>query len=84
MKHVEHTGERGGVYRFVVGKPGGKRPPGKPEFKWENNVRIDLEEIVLEDVDWIDLAWDRDRWVAFVKAVMKFQIPQSAWCFFVG
>ena len=47
---------------------------GRPEVKWEVNVRIDLEEIVLEDVEWIDLAWDRDSWVAFMKAEMNLRI----------
>jgi len=68
-------GEKRDVYRVVVGKSGGKRQPVKPELKWEVNVRIDLEEIVLEDVEWIDLAWDRGSWVAFVKAVMNLRIP---------
>ena len=75
MMHVERMGEKRDVYRVVVGKSGGKRQPVKPELKWEVNVRIDLEEIVLEDVEWIDLAWDRDSWVAFVKAVMNLRIP---------
>jgi hypothetical protein len=59
----------------VVGTPEGKRPPGRPELRWEDNVRMVLEEIVLKDVEWIDLAWDRDKWVAFVKAVMNLRIP---------
>jgi len=67
--------ERRDVYRVVVGKPGGKRLPGRPELKWEVNVRIDHEEIVVEDVEWIELAWDMDSWVDFVKAVMNLRIP---------
>jgi hypothetical protein len=54
-------GERRSVYRVVVGKHRGKRPPGRPELRWEDDVRMVVEEIVLNGVEWIDLAWDRDK-----------------------
>jgi hypothetical protein len=50
-----------------VGKPEGKRPPG-----WEGNIKTDLREVGLENIDWIDVAEDRDRWSAVVNAVMNF------------
>jgi hypothetical protein len=67
-------GERRGVYRVSVGKPEGKRPLGRPRRRWEDNIKMGLHE-----VDWIDLAQDRDRWWALVNAVMNPQVPQNAW-----
>ena len=54
-------GEWGGVYRVLVGKPEGKRPHGRPRRGWENNIKMDLQEIGWGGMDWIDLAQDRDR-----------------------
>ena len=72
--HVARVGERRGVYRVLVGKPEGKRPLGRPRRRWENNIKMDLQE-----VDWIDLAQDRNRWWALVNAVMNCRVPQNAW-----
>jgi hypothetical protein len=55
-------GERRGAYRALVGKPKGRRPLERPRRRWEDNIKIDLREVGWEDVDWIDLAQDRDRW----------------------
>jgi hypothetical protein len=55
-------GERIGVYRFLVGKPEGKTPLGRPRCRWEDNIKMDLQEVECGDVDWISLAQDRDRW----------------------
>jgi hypothetical protein len=71
--HVAHTGERRGVYSVLVGKPEGKRPLGTPRRRWEDNIKMDLQ-----DVDWIDLAQDRNRWRALVNAVMNRRVPQNA------
>jgi len=60
--HVARMGERGGVYRVLVGKPEGKRPLGKPRHRWEDNIKVDLQEVGCRGVDWIELAQDRDRW----------------------
>ena len=73
--YVARVGERRGVYRVLVGKPAGKRPLWRPRLRWEDDIKMDLEEVGCGGVDWIELAQDRDRWRAFVNAVMKFWIP---------
>ena len=60
-----------GVYRVLVGKPEGKRPLGKPRRRWEDNIKMDLQEMGCGGIDWIELAQDRDRWQALVYAVMN-------------
>jgi hypothetical protein len=67
-------GEKRKVYKVLVGKPEGKRPPGRPRSRWEDGIRMDLREIGLGDVDWIRLAQDRDRWRAIVSAVINLRI----------
>jgi hypothetical protein len=54
-------GERIGVYRVLVGKPEGKRPLGRPSCRWDFNIKLDLQEVECEGMDWIDLALGRDR-----------------------
>jgi len=53
--------ERRGVYRVLVGKPEGKRPLGRPRRRWEDNIKIDLQEVECGCKDWIELAQDRNR-----------------------
>ena len=60
--HVARMGERRGVYRVLVGKPEGKRPLGRPRRRWKDNIKMDLQEVGCGDMDWIELAQDRDRW----------------------
>ena len=72
--HVARMGDRRGVYRVLVGKPEGKRPLGRPRSRWENNVKMDLQEVGCGGVDWIELAPDRDRWRALVSAVMNYRV----------
>ena len=67
--------ERRGVYRVVVGKPEGKRPLGRPRRRWEDNIKMDLQEVVCEGMDWIKVVQDRDRWWALVTAVMNLRFP---------
>ena len=75
MGHVERMGERRGVYRVLVGKPEGKRPLGRPRRRWEDNIKVHLEQVRCGDTDWIELAQDRDRWRALVSVVMKLRVP---------
>ena len=77
MGHAARVGERRGVYRVIVGKPEGKSPLVRPRRRWEDIIKKDLQEVGLEDMDWIDLAEDRDRWRAVMNAVMNFQAPKS-------
>jgi hypothetical protein len=58
-----------------VGKPEGKRPLGRPTPRWEDNIRMDLREIGWGNMDWIDLAQDRDQWRALVNTVMNLRVP---------
>jgi len=57
-------GEKRGVYRVLVGKPEGKRPLGRPRHKWEDNIKMDLQEVRCGGMDWNHVVQDRDRWRA--------------------
>jgi hypothetical protein len=59
----------------LVGKPEGKRPLWRPRRGWEDNIKMDLQEVGCGGMDWIELAQDRDRWRELVKEVMKFRVP---------
>ena len=73
--HVVRMGERRGVYRVLVGKPEGKRPLGRPRRRWQDNIKMDLQEVESGGMDLIELAQDRDRWWALVNAVMNLRVP---------
>jgi hypothetical protein len=61
MLVVARMGERRGVYRVLVGKPEGKRPLGRLMVRWEDNIKMDLQEVGCGGMDWIEMAQDRDR-----------------------
>jgi len=75
---VARMGERTGVYRVLVGKPEGKRPLGRPRHRWEDNIKMDLQEVGCGGMDWIELAQYRDRWWVLLNALMNFRVPQNA------
>jgi hypothetical protein len=68
-------GAKRNAYRILVGKPEGKRPPGRPRRRWVDNIKMDLREIGCDGMDWIDLAQDRDQWRALVSTVMNLRVP---------
>jgi len=72
--HVARMAERRGVYRVLVGKPEGKGPLGRSGRRWEDNMKMDLQEVGCGCRDWIELAQDRDRWRTLVNAVMNFRV----------
>ena len=73
--HVACMGDGRGVFRVLMGKPEGKRPIGRPRHSWEDNIKVDLQEVGCGGMDWIELAQDRDRWRALVNTVMNLQVP---------
>ena len=64
-----------GVHKVLVGKPEGKRPLGRPRRRWEDNIKMDLDEVGRGCGDWMELAKDRDSWWALVSTVMNFRVP---------
>ena len=71
--HIARVGEKRGAYRVLVGKPEGKRPLGRPRHRWEDNIKVDFQEVGV--LDRIELAKYRDRWRELVNAVMNFRVP---------
>jgi hypothetical protein len=59
----------------LVGKPEGNRPLGRPRRRWEDNIKMDLQEVRCRGMDWIELAQDRDRWLVVVNVVMNLRVP---------
>jgi hypothetical protein len=73
--HVTIMGAKRNAYRFLVGKPEGKIPLGRPLRRWVDNIKRDLGDLGWGDVDWIGLAQDRNRWRALVNSVLNFRVP---------
>jgi len=74
-RRVARMREGRGMCMVLVGKPEGKRPLGRPKHKWEDNIKMDLQEVGCGGMDWIELARDRDRWRALVNAEMNLRVP---------
>jgi hypothetical protein len=63
------------AYKFLVGKPQGRRPLGRSRRRWVDNIRMDPVEVGCDDEDWIGLAQNRDRWRALVNSVLNLRVP---------
>ena len=74
--HVARMVEGREVHRVLVGKPEEKRPPGRPRRRWEDNIKMDLQEVRGGCEDWMELAQDMDRWRALVSTVMNLRVPK--------
>jgi len=73
--HVAYIGESIGLFRVLVRSPEGKRLLARPRHRWEDNIKMDLQEVGCEGMDWIVVAKDRNRWRAHVNVVMNLQDP---------
>jgi hypothetical protein len=73
--HVACMGEKRGIYWVAVGKTEGKRPLGRPRRRWEDNIKMVLQEVRCGGMEWIELAQDRESWWALVNAVMNIRFP---------
>ena len=73
---MARMGEGGGVPRVLIGKPEGKRPLGRPRRRWEDNIKMDHQEVGGSCGDWMELAQDRDRWRALVGTVRNLWVPK--------
>jgi hypothetical protein len=67
--HIAHMGERRGAYRIFVGRPEGGRPLGRPRHRWEDNIKVDLQEVGWGDMDGVGLAENRDSWWTVVNVI---------------
>jgi hypothetical protein len=73
--NVARMGESRGVHGVLVGKLEGKRPLWRPRPRWNDNIKMDLQEMGCGGMDWIDLTQNRESWQAFVNAVMNLRVP---------
>jgi hypothetical protein len=73
--HVAVMREGRGLHRVLVGKPEGKRPLGRPRRRWEDNIKMDLQEVGRCCGEWMEVAQDRDRWQTLVGTVRNFRVP---------
>jgi hypothetical protein len=73
--YAVRMGEGRCMYSVLVGKPEGKRPLRRPRHRWEDNIKMDIQEVGCRDMDLNELAQDRDRWWVLVKVVTNLQVP---------
>ena len=74
---MPRMGEGRGVHRILVGKPEGKKPLGRTRRRWEDNIKMDLQEVRGGCGDWMELAQDRDRWRGLVSTLMNLRVPKK-------
>jgi hypothetical protein len=74
-EHMARMGEGRGIYSVLVGRPEGKRPLARPRRRWEDNIKMDLSEIGIDEANWIRPAQYRIQWWAFVNTVMNLRVP---------
>ena len=73
--HVARMEEGRSAFKMLTGKPTGKRPLGRPRRRWEDNIRMDFEEIGINAGNWVDSAQDRYYWRALVNAALNLRVP---------
>jgi hypothetical protein len=73
--HVACMGGRRGAYRVLVRSPEGRSPLGRPRRRWEDNIKMDLQDVERRGIEWIALAENRERWRALVNVIMNFRVP---------
>jgi hypothetical protein len=73
--HAARMREVRGIYRVLVGRTEGKRPPGRPRRRWEDNIKLDLRETGIDGANWIRLAQDRVQWRTSVNTLMNLRVP---------
>ena len=74
---MARTGDRRGAHKVLVGRPDGKRIFGKRVCRWEDNIKMELQDVGWESIDWIDVTQKMDRWRPLVNAVMNLRVPQK-------
>ena len=73
--HVARMEEGRSAFKILTGKPTGKRPLGRPRHRWEDNIRMDFEEIGINAGNWVDSAQDRNYWRALVNSTLNLRVP---------
>ena len=73
--HVARMEESRSAFKILTYKPTGKRPLGRPRRRWEDNIKMEFEEIGINASNWVDSAQDRDYWRAFVNAALNLRVP---------
>ena len=76
-RSCSQNGRRRSAFRILIGIAVGKRPLGRPNHRWEDNIRMDLKEIGINMRNWVDLAQDRNYWRALVNVALNLRVPEA-------